>query len=235
MNASQITKMLSRRMEDIISERELEGIVVTNNGEALVPIIDYVPNLVVAMSKHRRRSPEETLYARSSVAEALSRVSQRALPLRLKLFDAFRPIEIQQKWYEEVYERISLANPSWSEEKAKAKTYELVFTPSLNPLTPPAHSTGGAIDLTLTTETGNDLEMGSAYGDFDNPLIYTNAFGVSTKVRENRVKLITLMAEQGFVNYPGEWWHFSLFDREWAAYQGKQLAKYARAEDPYKT
>lgn len=30
------------------------------------------------------------------------------------------------------------------------------------------------------------------------------------------------MAKEGFINFPGEWWHFSYGDRVWSAYKGKR-------------
>ena len=44
------------------------------------------------------------------------------------------------------------------------------------------------------------------------------------------------MCKQDFVNYPGEWWHFSVGDREWIVYSGlkDQSARYGRANDPCK-
>lgn len=34
------------------------------------------------------------------------------------------------------------------------------------------------------------------------------------------------MTEEGFVNYPAEWWHFSYGDKMWAAYSYKKYAFY---------
>ena len=42
------------------------------------------------------------------------------------------------------------------------------------------------------------------------------------------------MKSQDFVQYPGQWWHYSYGDRYWAAYKGKRLgAFYGSAEKEF--
>ncbi len=133
----------------------------------------------------------------------------------------------------EMYENIQKANPRWTDEQIRAEAFIYIFPPSWDLQTPPPHSTGAALDLTLADSYGKDLDMESDYGDFETPLVYTNAEGLTDLQRQNRILLITSMANQGFMSYPGEWWHFSLFDREWAAYLGLKVALYTRMNDPY--
>ena len=40
--------------------------------------------------------------------------------------------------------------------------------------------------------------------------------------RDNRRRLFWAMSEAGFVNYPGEWWHFCYGERLWAQVTGNQ-------------
>ncbi|MEI3155363.1 MAG: M15 family metallopeptidase [Odoribacter sp.] len=54
----------------------------------------------------------------------------------------------------------------------------------------------------------------------------THSKGISRKARLNRKALCRLMRSEGFVNYPGEWWHFSYGDRMWAAYAHRKKAVY---------
>lgn len=235
----ELEKMLSRQKEDIIGETELNKIRVEDCGEDLVRIVDYVGDYrtIIQMTEMRKRFPNETLYARRSVAEQLKSVADEICPLRLKFFDAFRPIELQQRWFDDVYNKVKRKNPSWSEEQARAEAFIYVFPPSMDPQTPPPHSTGAALDLTLTDKNGNELDMGTRYAEFDNPLMYTNQQGLSEVQKANRLLLMESMVTNGFVNYPGEWWHWSFGDREWVAYLGKPElpAIFGRAEDPLKT
>lgn len=42
------------------------------------------------------------------------------------------------------------------------------------------------------------------------------------------------MKKEGFVNYPGEWWHFSYGDQLWAAYKNKKYAIYGSIDNENK-
>jgi len=232
----ELERILSRQKVDIIGEKTLNRIEIEECGEPLVKLVNYIPTALIAMTSKRKRYEDETLYARQSVAEQLSAVAGLVCPYRLKIFDAFRPVEIQQRRFDEISAQVRAKNPGWSEEEVRAETFIFVFPPSWDKRTPPAHSTGGAIDLTLVDVYGTDLDMGTRYGEFDNPLMYTNASGQGLEQRANRELLLTSMAKNGLMNFPGEWWHYSFGDREWIAYLGKLKlpAIFGRADDPYK-
>ena len=230
----EIDRMLERQKSDIIGLECLREIYIEDNGESLVKLLDYVPTAVIVMRESRIRFPGETLWGRESAVEALVEVAEKLVPNRLKIYDAFRPLEYQQMRHNMVLDKLRTENPDWTDEQVKAQAFILSSPPSRNLQTPPAHATGGAFDLTIADALGNDWDMGSLYGDFDSPLMYTNAAGLSDTQRESRITLIRLMGESGFMSFPGEWWHFSFGDREWSAYQGLEKAIYSRAEDPYK-
>jgi zinc D-Ala-D-Ala dipeptidase len=71
------------------------------------------------------------------------------------------------------------------------------------------HSTGYAVDLTLTDRTGRELDMGTPF-DFFDPMAQTENGTVPATAGRRRHILVSAMAEGGFVNYRREWWHFSL-------------------------
>ena len=228
----ELERMLQRQEKDIIGEKALDQISIEECGDPLIKLTDYVVGAIISMKGMRRRFDNETLYVRKSVAERLKEVARDIYPLNLKFFDAFRPIEIQQQAFDLVFSRIKEDNPSWTVDEIKKKAFHYVFPPSWDLKKPPPHSTGGAIDLTII-DGRSDLDMGSNYADFNSPFICTNAEGLSALQRDNRCLLVRSMARRGFVNYPGEWWHFSFGDREWVAYLGLSLpAIYGRMEDP---
>ncbi len=91
------------------------------------------------------------------------------------------------------------------------------------------HSTGLAVDLGLTRLDASRapvmlrgdctapaeirgsqgaLDFGTAFDCFDQRSS-TSARGLPAEAAANRRQLIKAMAEQGFTNYPREWWHFS--------------------------
>ena len=231
-----IQNMLELRSEDTIPIEKIWQIPIVDSGEPLVLIYKSAPEVCISLTEKRQRFMDETLYARFSVVEALHRISIVAKNdgLLLEIWDAFRPIEFQEKEYNKIYDKTRDANPEWSEERVIQEISTLVCPPSMDYLKPPPHTTGGAIDLTLVYQSGAHLDMGTQYSQFENPLICTNALGLSKIQRKNRTTLITLMGNGGFTNHPKEWWHFELGTQGNAAYLGEQQARFGRMEDPYK-
>ena len=168
---------------------------------------------------------------------------------RLKLFDACRPVPVQafMVWREfhrqaELHQR-SLAGFADPADLAQRDPglYSLlaatVFTfwgiPSDDPRTPPPHSTGAAIDLTLQDASGRELDMGCpidetterAYPDF-----YAAGTGPEMRAIHDRRQLLNeVMTAAGFSRHVNEWWHFSTGDQMAALAKGKPFATYGRA------
>jgi tetratricopeptide (TPR) repeat protein len=97
------------------------------------------------------------------------------------------------------------------------------------------HVTGGAVDLTLCTETGTELPMGTqvnATPPESDEACHTAYAGVPEEAARNRRTLGAAMTAAGFVNYPMEWWHWSYGDRYWAFTTGARHAPYGPAETP---
>jgi D-alanyl-D-alanine dipeptidase len=97
------------------------------------------------------------------------------------------------------------------------------------------HSTGGAVDLTLSTEDGVELDMGTpvdATPEVSANACFTAARGISELARENRCILALALDLAGLVNYPTEWWHWSYGDRYWALLTGADHAVYGPVEVP---
>jgi D-alanyl-D-alanine dipeptidase len=57
----------------------------------------------------------------------------------------------------------------------------------------------------------NSLDMGTGYDCFS-PLSATDHPDIGLRSHSSRQLLKTLMAQQGFVNLPQEWWHYTLTD-----------------------
>lgn len=113
----------------------------------------------------------------------------RGMGYGIKVFDAYRPTEIQWKLWEHTPDPDFLANPA-----------------SGSP-----HSRGVAIDLTLTDSNGQELDMGTAFDEFD-PKSYHSDISVSEQAQRNRRMLLGIMTAAGWDNYNNEWWHYQLFN-----------------------
>lgn len=177
---------------------------------------------------YKERSP---YYLRATVLKSLVE-AQNQLQLhhphwRIQIFDAYRPVEVQQFMVEytfaEVVNNLKL-NPSELSETQRQEIWQQVYQfwapPSLDPATPPPHSTGAAIDVTLVDENGKTVNMGSAIDEIS-LLSYPDYFANSKNPQEqqyhaHRLLLSNVMRSAGFLQHPNEWWHFSLGDQMWA-------------------
>ena len=150
-------------------------------------------------------------YLRESAAQALQRVelSLRQEGFRLRLFDCYRPARAVRhfvRWAADL-----------QDQRTKARYYpNLDKTQLLGDYIAPVsgHSRGATLDLTLLDCRGTDgqcapLDMGTEF-DFFDPRANTDSPQITPVQRENRQRLLRAMAQQGFNNYPQEWWHYTL-------------------------
>ena len=94
---------------------------------------------------------------------------------RFKIYDAYRPIAVQQSLWDYFRAKEKAKNPHLSEEEIDKRTSFCVSFPSYNILHPSLHNTGGAVDLTIIDKNGNELDMGCEFDDFTEKA-WTNHF-----------------------------------------------------------
>lgn len=168
---------------------------------------------------------------------------------RLKLFDAYRPVAVQayMVWREfriqaerAGHSLAAYDDPAELEKHdpdlyvvLAAKVFEFWGIPSDDPRTPPPHSTGAAIDLTLQDALGREAPMGCPI-DETTARAYPDYYAAATAPElraydENRRLLNTVMSAAGFSRHANEWWHFSMGDQMWAWASRAPQARYGRA------
>jgi D-alanyl-D-alanine dipeptidase len=242
-------------------------------GEPIVPIpltqfaIETPHPYVKVGAPYGDKSP---YYLRVGVLERLIQ-AQRLLEVqcpgwRIQIFDAYRPIAVQQYMVDYAFEQaakergLSIDQLSATERQSlQAQVQQFWATPSYNPATPPPHSTGAAIDITLVDDQGSPINMGSPIDEMSNrshPDFFATPHHNRPKsatgylryhkadrllLHKNRQQLKQVMLEAGFRQHPNEWWHFSFGDQLWAwiVHQEqpisnqeqpiRQVAKYGRA------
>ena len=150
----------------------------------------------------------------------------------LVIWDAWRPVAVQQALYDDYQAQLRRSYPHLSPSELDALAREFVALPSLDPLCPSPHFTGGAVDVTLADEEGRELPLGTPYDDFS-PCAYTRYFEeleqerplseAETACRDNRRLLYHTLIAQGFTNYEAEWWHFDYGNRLWAGITGMEV------------
>ncbi len=232
-----------------------------------IPIADCVEPLVPIpletfawVSPHPYRAlgapygDKSPFFVRQTVLERLHKAQaylQKHYPgWRLQIFDAYRPLGVQQFMVDYTFQTIvaeaGLNATTMTEAERQSfleQVYEFWAAPLVDPATPPPHSTGAAIDLTLVNEIGNPVEMGSAIDELS-PRSYPSYFAASVDVKEQRYHahrqlLCESMESAGFLRHPKEWWHFSYGDQLWAwlsqqdrgeGFVNSAIAQYGRVE-----
>ncbi len=161
-----------------------------------VKVRDYIPDIVVELKYATSNNFSGTVvydftevYLRYSTVLKLMDVQAalREQGLRLKIWDAFRPLKALEKlWYAKPDPNY-VSNP-WSGTNS--------------------HSRGHTVDVTLVDAHGKELEMPtgfdefSAYADRD----YSDCTDAAAK---NARLLQEVMEQNGFTGLQSEWWHFS--------------------------
>ncbi len=168
-------------------------------------------------------------------------LQQQRPPWRLAIVDAWRPIAVQAFMVHHAFaqacqERGLDPDGTGPDHQALADEVDRFWAPpSEDPATPPPHSTGAAVDLTLADGEGRPLAMGGAIdalGPVSEPDHFAGAAEGSEAAewRDRRVMLAAVMAAVGFAQHPNEWWHFSFGDQLWAWRRGEARAHYGRVD-----
>ena len=170
--------------------------------------------------------------------KAQQRLSDHDPSLRLSIFDAWRPIAVQAFMVEHSIadlcrERGVELMSGDAFDRVVADVGRFWAAPSRDPATPPPHSTGAAVDLTLSSREGIPLEMGGeidAIGAISEPEHYAGQEDPDARCWHQRRQLLAdVMDASGFAQHPNEWWHYSFGDQLWAWRKGASVAVYAEA------
>ena len=151
---------------------------------------------------------------------------------QIQVFDAYRPIAVQQFMVDYTFEQLVQAQGGDSRQITEAErqeflhqVYEFWAVPNSNPALPPPHSTGAAIDVTLVNALGAVVNMGSPIDEVS-PRSYPQHFASRSDLQAQRFHsarslLFEVMTTAGFAQHPNEWWHFSFGDQMWAWLQSQ--------------
>lgn len=144
-------------------------------------------------------------YLHPKAAEALKKANKLLKEvdpsLHLRIYDAARPMKVQQKM--------------WNKVKGTAQQ---------NYVSNPAnggglHNYGLAVDVTIADSKGDTLPMGTiidaltsiSHIDCEEKLVQTGK--ITTEAVKNRLLLRTVMKKAGFRPLRSEWWHFNYTTR----------------------
>lgn len=128
-------------------------------------------------------------YLRFKTVKALLLANKKLMKkgYRIKIFDCYRPLDIQKCMWELVPNQEYVANPSKGS----------------------IHNRGGAVDITLVDKDGLELDMGTPFDHFgvESSHDYSD---LSDEVIDNRKLLKRIMLKKNFEAFDSEWWHYNL-------------------------
>ncbi len=128
-------------------------------------------------------------YTRVKTAKALLEANKdfETQGVKIKFFDCYRPNSVQYKMWAIVPNPQYVANPKKGS----------------------IHNKGGAVDITLVTLDGKELEMGTDF-DFFGKKAYHDNTDLPQIILKNRKLLKETMERHGFWSIRTEWWHYNL-------------------------
>lgn len=156
---------------------------------------------------------------------------------RIQIFDAYRPIAVQKFMVDYAFSQVlqaeGLTVEQLSPDRQQAlwqQVYQIWAIPSTDPKTPPPHSTGAAVDITLVDAAGMTVNMGSPIDEMSarsQPNYFASSSDpVEQQYHIHRQLLRDIMLKAEFTRHPGEWWHFSFGDQMWAWLSDRPVAQY---------
>jgi len=132
--------------------------------------------------------PNKVCVLRKNTAEKLVKANTQLEKsgYRIKVWDAYRPVYVQQIFWDMVKDNRFVANPKNGGS---------------------IHNRGSAVDVTLVDKAGNDLNMPSKFDDFSSNAYRSNS-KMTSEAKKNMDLLTKYMALNGFTTINTEWWHF---------------------------
>lgn len=207
---------------------ELKTVKLGENGSPLVPLNELLSFVEVEYLKEDMIPyTGEIMYVRKELLGLISLAYmylQEYLPYATFLIRyAYRHPDVQRLYYERRYQALRQEFPGMSEAELTELTHTQVAFPEVA-----GHPTGGAIDLTIQDVDGWELDMGTGIADYsDLEKCFTYSTRITRVQARNRYILKEVMLRAGFINFEGEWWHFSYGDREWAFLSGKSCSLFS--------
>lgn len=144
---------------------------------------------------------------------------------KLKIFDAYRPLEVQKFMINFDTQRMAseIFHQKFEDlEKYQKEKIQNIISHFWSPISenivknPPPHATGAALDLTIVDVNGVTLDMGTKIDELSEKSASDYYKNSNSIYEQNRELLVAVMSGVGFSQLPTEWWHFSYGDQIWA-------------------
>lgn len=192
---------------------------ITLDPSGFVLLADYVPGIIQEIRYHSTYNfigdridgyEEPCALITKEAARALKAVSNELIVqgLRIKVFDAYRPVcAVKHFILWSIEDQDLRMKPFFYPELNKQELFEKGYIAKQS-----SHSRGSTVDLTLLDmSTGKELDMGSTF-DLFSPASHPDYKGITEEQYNNRMILRNVMLRHGFEPIDCEWWHFTLAD-----------------------
>jgi D-alanyl-D-alanine dipeptidase len=128
-------------------------------------------------------------YLRLKTVKAILKANTKFMKkgYRIKIYDCYRPLDIQKKMWAIVSNPTYVANPSKGS----------------------IHNRGGAVDISLVDTNGVELDMGTPFDFFGIEASHNNK-NFSKAILDNRQLLKKIMLQSDFQSFDSEWWHYNM-------------------------
>jgi zinc D-Ala-D-Ala dipeptidase len=202
--------------------------------EPLVPVADLGPRIVEDPRYIAMGLPGAlpSCWVRQGLGERLRRASE-SLPegLVLRVWDGWRSIATQASLFTSYVDDLAAQFPHMERAELEQVARPYVTPPDPGHHAPPPHLTGGAVDLTLATADGQELDLGTGFDAFVPEAGAAALEDIDMPARAHRRLLFHALTAQGLTAYVEEWWHFDFGNQFWAAVTGG-TPRYGPAPDP---
>ncbi len=222
-NASPYLRDRTRKLREPSITR-LNRVPIADNGEALLDVRVECPRVIA----------EAPLPWLRETACAMLNEASRALPRGMSLLSTtcLRTLDMQAAAWHAYRDHLRERHPEWPTSVLHRETNRFLHPP--HSPAPPGHTTGGAVDVRLVSETGEDLDGAEEPAAGGRGVWRTFSGDVAPRAAEARRILYDAMVGSGFTNCYDEWWHYSYGDSGWAARSGTPIAVYgAVPEEAY--
>lgn len=175
------------RTTDNHSERQLRR-------AGLVEVAQVVPDAVLDIRYATTDNftgqavyPSARCFLNRDAARALALVQEdlKSQGFRLKVFDGYRPLSVQRRFW------AILPDPDFVADPAVGSR----------------HNRGFAVDVSLVSLDGAEVPMPTEFDDFSERA-HPDYPDISGEAARNRAILRRAMERRGFTIFPTEWWHF---------------------------
>ncbi len=202
-------------MTILLSDPRVHAVPVRDTGEPLVRLPEAI-------------SPTRALVRRSLATRLRNAAAHLPAGIGLLVVEGHRSPVDQQRILDTYEAQVRTAHPDSDEQEIARLTSRFV-----SPLAVAPHVAGAAVDLTLVDVCGEPLDLGTqidATPEESDGRCWFAADGIGADARAHRQLLARVLGNQGLVNYPTEWWHWSFGDRYWALMTGAAAALYGSVD-----